>query len=122
MFQNFALRAAPATFPFHPKNASSDMRGKRRGVYAGLGVVPGIPDLVVFQYHGVHGDQRYCRVYALELKRASRKGRKRTPHELKQQACREAMERCGAVTGEAFGIDEALEWLENQGLLRGTKC
>ena len=128
VFDNFKLRKAKGVFAFHPKNGSSDMRGRRAGVYAGLGVVPGIPDVLVsrrFERNFVEADSslspRYG-LWALELKRQSRRGKKLTPHETKQAACRDEMAQCGWITGVAYGIDEALEWLENQGLLRGRKC
>ena len=73
-------------------------------VLKGLGVQPGVPDILI-----IHGGK--C--FGLELK--SEHGRV-TPAQLD---CHERMERAGAVVGIARGIDEAVAWLEAHGLLRG---
>ena len=73
-------------------------------VFKGLGVQPGVPDILI-----IHGGK--C--FGLELK--SEHGRV-TPAQLD---CHERMERAGAVVGIARGIDEAVAWLEAHGLLRG---
>ena len=70
----------------------------------GLGVTSGVPDVIA-----IH--QGRC--YALELKREG--GR---PSE-SQLACLAAMERAGAFTAVAEGLDRALACLEAWGLLRG---
>lgn len=123
VFQNLAARKAPGVFAFHPKNGSMDMRGRGRGIHVGLGVVPGIPDVIASKKYGVHvlsgANIQVCRMYALELKRESRRGKKETPHEEKQRKCREQLEAAGWITGVAYGLNEALQWLENNEILKG---
>ena len=104
VFAHFRARSAPGVFAFHPANG-----GYRRPVEAkilqGLGVTSGVPDVIA-----IH--QGRC--YALELKREG--GR---PSET-QLACLAAMERAGAFTAVAEGLDRALACLEAWGLLRGS--
>jgi hypothetical protein len=121
VFSHLRTRPAPGVFAFHPKNASSDMRGRRRGVYAGLGVVPGIPDVIVFKKWSIHapGGPTRTDVYALELKVLNLRDKKPTEHAEKQSKCRENLVAVGVVADIAYGLDEALEWLEARGLLRG---
>jgi hypothetical protein len=73
-------------------------------ILKGLGVVAGTPDVIILK-GGV--------TYALELK--AKGGRlsetQRTTHA--------AMIAAGAVVGVAHGIDQALAWLEEHGLLKG---
>ena len=102
VLEHLRLRGAPDLFAFHPANG-----GYRSPVEAmvlkGLGVTPGVPDVVI-----VHAGK--C--FGLELK--AERGRV-TPAQLD---CHERMERAGAVVGVAVGIDEALAWLEGHDLLR----
>jgi hypothetical protein len=125
VFSHLRTRGAPGIFAFHPKNASSDMRGRRRGIYAGLGIVPGIPDVIVirsvpcFEMVPLASVSPASRVYALELKREVHRGKKPTEHDEKQKKCRENMESCGVVQAVAYGLDEAIAWLEDRGILRG---
>lgn len=104
VFQHIAHRGAPGVFAFHPANG-----GYRRPVEAkilqGLGVTSGVPDIIAI---------KDGRTFGLELKRI---GGKPTDNQL---ACLAAMERAGAVTAIAEGLDQALDWLEAQGLLRGS--
>jgi hypothetical protein len=72
-------------------------------IFKSLGVVAGIPDLLIL-YQG--------RLYALELKIA--RGRLTTAQAETQHRMRVA----GAIAATAIGIDEALERLEAWGLLR----
>lgn len=118
VFKHLRTRGAPGIFAFHPKNASSDMRGRRRGIYSGLGIVPGIPDVIVIARNVGHPyDDPFMGVFALEIKRADHRGKKPTEHDVKQEECRENMALCGVVVGIAYGLDEALSWLEERGLL-----
>lgn len=116
VFAHLRRRGAPGIFAFHPKNASSDMRGRRRGIYVGLGIEPGIPDVFV-----IKGYARAISptLYALELKRLDHRGKKPTEHDEKQRECRERLGRVGVIEGIAYGLDEALDWLEERGILRG---
>jgi rhodanese-related sulfurtransferase len=72
-------------------------------ILKGLGVVPGIPDLIII-YRG--------RVHALELK--SERGRLSPA----QAECHQRLREAGAIVGVAAGIDQALAWLAQHGLLR----
>ena len=96
-------RGVPGVFFFHPANG-----GYRRKIEAkilqGLGVVPGVPDVIII-YQG--------RVYGLELKAP---GGRATPKQLEVVA---TMEAAGAYCCIAEGLDRALAVLEAWGLLRG---
>jgi len=116
VFANFKTRSAPNVFAFHPKNGGVHQIGRRAGINEGLGVVAGIPDVIAIQERVFN-----VRVYALELKRESRRKRKSTEHELRQCETRLYMERCGVICGVAYGLDDALIWLEGHGLLEGKK-
>jgi hypothetical protein len=117
VFKHFAARAAPGVIAFHPKNASFDHRTHlRAGVAVALGVLPGIPDIVITRIEIGH-----MNVFGLELKREERCGKKPTEHEEKQRKCREMLEDSGGwITHCAYGLNEALDWLERQGLLLGN--
>src|ERR1700719_3008345 len=78
VFANFKARSVPNVFAFHPKNGGVHQLGRRAGINEGLGVVPGIPDVIVFR-----GEHALIRVYALELKRESRRNRKMTEHDIR---------------------------------------
>lgn len=69
-----------------------------------LGVVAGVPDIVV-----IHEGN----VFALELKAAGGRATER------QLAAIAAMEAAGAYTAVAEGLDRALACLETWGLLKG---
>jgi hypothetical protein len=73
----------------------------------GLGVKAGVPDIIA-----VHDG----RCYALELKA---EGGRATPKQLETIA---ALERAGAYTCIAEGLDRALAVLEAWGLLRGRSA
>jgi VRR-NUC domain len=70
----------------------------------GMGVRPGVPDLVVIK-DGLP--------FALELKAEG--GRLSDA----QREALDAMRAAGADVGVAHGLDAALRWLEQRGLLRG---
>jgi hypothetical protein len=103
VFAHLRARGAPGVFAFHPANG-----GYRKPIEAailkGLGVVAGVPDVIV-----IHQG----RVYGLELKT---EGARATD---KQLATIAAMEAAGAFTAIAEGLDRALACLETWGLLRG---
>src|ERR1700756_2308227 len=90
VFKHLRTRGAPGIFAFHPKNGSSDMRGRRRGIYAGLGIEPGIPDVFVIKGYGRAVSPT---LYALELKRTGLRGKKPTERDEKQRECRERLDR-----------------------------
>lgn len=124
VFKHLRTRGAPGIFAFHPKNGNSDMAGRKSGIHVALGVEPGVPDVIV-----IHGPPDKplipmfpLRVFALELKTLSRFGKQPTGHEIKQAGCRVRMRQCGVTTGVAYGLDEALDWLERHGLLIGRRA
>jgi hypothetical protein len=103
VFEHLAVRSAPGVFAFHVPNG-----GYRRPTEAarlkGLGVRPGVPDVVAI--HRGH-------VYALELK---------TEHGKATEGQLQAIEDIRAAGGHAqicHGLDRALAALEGWGLLRG---
>jgi len=119
VFANFKARSAPHVFAFHPKNGGVHQIGRRAGINEGLGVVPGIPDVIAIKDHPDFRSGSL--VYALELKRESRRTRKMTEHEFRQSKTRLCMERCGVICGVSYGLDDALIWLEVHRLLEGKK-
>lgn len=105
VFKHLRQRGRPGLFAFHPKNGGIHQRGRRRGINAGLGVVSGVPDVIVF-YNG--------HAHCLELK--AEKGV--TSDEQFDVAKRITL--AGMSWGVAYGLDEALRWLEERGLLIGS--
>jgi hypothetical protein len=97
-------RGVPGLFWFHPANGGL-RTAVEAAIFRGLGVTPGVPDLIL-----VHAS----RTYGLELKTAN--GRltdvQRTTHT--------AMRAAGAVVVTTYGIDEALAQLTGWELLKGT--
>lgn len=104
VFRHLATRGAATAFAFHPKNGGVHQRGRRAGINSGMGVVSGVPDVIVL-YRG------HC--FALELK--AEKG-KLSPE---QVIVEKLITRAGATWGVAYGLDQALRWLEERGLLVG---
>jgi hypothetical protein len=103
VFQHIRARGVPGLFAFHPANGGYRTRIEG-AVLKGLGVVAGVPDLILIDR---------ARVYGLELKAD---GNKPTPTQSEIMA---AMERAGATVAHAQGLDAALAQLEQWGLLRG---
>jgi hypothetical protein len=102
VFAHLRARGAPGAFAFHPRNGSRDQRSLA-GINAGLGVVSGVPDVIIIKGGAVYG---------LELKTERGKlsgDQTRVLHQLRAAGC---------DTGCAYGLDEALRWLEERGLLR----
>lgn len=104
VFDHFRARGAPGAFAFHPKNGGIHQRGRRRGINKGLGVIPGVPDVIVI----------HCgRCYALELKTDVGKLSETQVQVLEQ------LEHAGAICHVANGLDPAIAWLEERKLLMG---
>jgi hypothetical protein len=103
VFAHLRARAAPGVFAFHPANGGY-RRPAEAKILQGLGVTSGVPDIIAI---------KNGRTYGLELKRI---GGKATDNQL---ACLAAMERAGAVTAIAEGLDQAIGQLEEWELLRG---
>jgi hypothetical protein len=103
VFANLRARGAPGVFAFDPANG-----GHRKPVEVaireGLGVVPGIPDVIA-----LHDG---C-VFGLELKV---EGGRVTPWRREALA---AMEAAGATVAVAEGLDHAFALLEGRRLLGG---
>jgi hypothetical protein len=118
VFKHLRTRGAPGVFAFHPKNGGVHHRGRARGINAGLGVVSGVPDIVVCKLlewnASPEARARFGQFYCLELKR--------TPKDIpsdEQFAVLARLEACGAICGVAYGLDDAIHWLEGNGLLKG---
>lgn len=96
-------RGAPGLFAFHVPNG-----GKRRPIEAaimkGLGVVAGVPDLIIIHKGKVFGP---------EIKTEEGKATE------VQRATMEAMRRAGAECDVCYGLNATLKWLEGHGLLLG---
>lgn len=106
VFQNFEVRSAPGVFAFHPKNGGVHQRRHRwRGINKGMGVIPGVPDVIAI---------KAGQAYALELKADD--------GELtdSQEQTIPRMEAAGAICAVAMGLDAAIRQLESWGLLRGV--
>jgi VRR-NUC domain len=105
ILQLVALRAPAGTFTFHVGNG-----GYRKPVEAAIfkadGVVSGVPDLCIISSG---------RAFFLELKRP---GGKLSDN---QKACHERLRQAGAVVMTAAGVDEAVEALQNTGILPGDR-
>ena len=104
VFEHLAIRGATAMVAFHVANG-----GWRSAVEAailkGLGVKPGIPDIVAI---------KDGKCFFLELKAPD--GRL-TPVQREAHA---ALVAAGATVEVAYGLDDALARLEAWGLLRGS--
>jgi hypothetical protein len=104
VIQHLRIRGAVGLFAFHPANGGY-RTPVEAAIFKGLGVVPGVPDVVI-----VHRG----RVYGLELKAD---GGKLTTI---QTEVHEKLMAAGAEVATACGIDEALHQLDQWGLLRGV--
>jgi VRR-NUC domain len=103
VFDHLKSRAVSDAFFWHPFSGGF-RRPKEAAIYKGLGAIAGLPDVLI-----LHQGRLYC----VELKREG--GRVSEA----QLACLAAMERAGAFTAIADGLDRALACLEAWGLLRG---
>ncbi len=103
VFEHLAIRGAPGMFAFHPANGGwrSPIEAK---ILKGMGVKAGVPDIIAI---------KDGRCYALELKAT---GGHPTPAQLEVQ---DSLLLAGASVGVAYGLDDAISWLEDWGLLRG---
>lgn len=111
LFQHIRQRGVPGLVAWHtPNGAYLGGKRSRKGVaiagsiMKGLGVLPGVSDIIAV-YDG--------KVFALELKAP---GGRATEAQLEFIS---NMERAGAFTCVAEGLDRALKTLEMWGLLRG---
>lgn len=104
VFKHIRERGRDGVFAFHPKNGGVHQRGRRSGINSGLGVVSGVPDVIVF-----HRGHAHC----LELK--AEKGK--LSDEQEHVATR--ITAAGMSWGVTYGLDEALRWLEERDLLKG---
>jgi len=102
ILEHLRWRGMPGLFVFHYP-AGGWRSSVEAAILKGLGVTPGVPDLLILHQGKLH---------ALELK--SVRGRLTTIQAETQHRMRVA----GALAATAIGIDEALERLEVWGLLR----
>jgi hypothetical protein len=104
VIEHLRLRGVPGSFAFHPANG-----GRRTAIEGailkGMGVVPGVPDVIIINDG---------KVFGLELK--SDAGRLTDV----QRDTIEAMQRAGAIVAVAHGVDQAIAQLEQWRLLRGV--
>lgn len=104
VFQHIRARGVPGLVAWHTPNG-----GKRKpieaAIFKGLGVRAGVSDIIA-----VHAGK----IFALELKAD---GGRPTETQLEFLA---DIERAGAFTAIATGVDQALATLEAWGLLRGS--
>jgi hypothetical protein len=104
VFAHIRLRRRADVFAFHPRNEGRDQRSLA-GINSALGVVSGVPDVIII---------RAGQAYGIELK--SERGRVSD----EQLACHATMRRAGATVGVAHNIDEAVDLLNDWGILRGS--
>ena len=96
-------RGAPSLFAFHVPSGGY-RRPVEAAIFKGLGAIAGVPDVILVK-DGT--------VFALELK--SENGKLSDA----QRECHERLRKAGAVVHTAYGLDEAIAWLEQHALLRG---
>lgn len=103
VFQHVKHRIARDAFCFAVANGG--IRNKAEAaIFNGLGLTAGIPDVVA-----IRGGQ----IFGLELKTEVGRPSK------EQEAVLKAMERAGAIVAIAYGLDAAIDKLEQWGILRG---
>jgi VRR-NUC domain len=90
-------------FAFHPRNGGQDQH-RLAGINSGLGVKSGVPDVVVIK-DGIP--------YALELKTEAGKLSRDQARVLRE------LQAVGVDADVAYGVDAAIRWLEERGILRG---
>lgn len=105
VFNHLRTRGSSGVFAFHPKNGGVHQRGRRAGINSGQGVVAGVPDVIVF-----HGGHAFC----LELKTEKGKMSDEQFQIGKRITC------AGMTWGVAYGLNDALKWLQAHGLLLGA--
>jgi hypothetical protein len=103
VFAHIRARGMPGVFAFAVPNGGY-RRPHEAAILKGLGVTPGVPDIIVI--HKGH-------VYGLELKAPGGRA------SAKQMLAMEAMDEAGAFVRLAEGLDSALAVLEGWGILRG---
>lgn len=103
IFAHIKVRSAPDVFAFAVANGGY-RRPKEAAILKGLGLRAGVPDVIA-----VMSGQ----TYALELK--TQKGKLSENQTLALSALRAA----GAIAEVAYGLDDAIDWLEKWGILRG---
>lgn len=112
VMQNFRQRSYPGVFACHVPNG-----GYRKPIEAailkGQGVVSGTPDIIACRLMVAEGGSYYGQFFALELKTETGKVSET------QQGVIETLRKAGAIVGVAYGLDDALRWLEDNELLRG---
>jgi hypothetical protein len=103
VFAHIRVRGVHDVFAFHPRNGGQD-QSRLAGINNGLSVIGGVPDIVIIKA-GVP--------YGLELRTATGK---LSPE---QARVLDLMGAAGCDAGCAHGLDAAIAWLEERGILRG---
>jgi VRR-NUC domain len=103
VFEHIRRRRAPGVFAFHPRSGGQDQH-RLAGINVGLGVKSGVPDVVVIK-DGVP--------FALELKTESGKLSRDQARVLRE------LRTVGVDADVAYGLDAAIRWLQDRGILRG---
>ena len=102
-FEHLAWRGAAGVFCFHVPNGGWRSATEAR-IFKSLGVIAGIPDLIL-----IHGGQ----VFGLELKA---EGGRLSPTQIETQ---ERMRAAGVTVATAIGLDAAIAQLTDWKLLKG---
>jgi hypothetical protein len=103
VFQHIQLRGAHGVFAFHAANGGA-RRSIEAAILKGLGVVAGVPDIMVI---------KGGKAYGLELKAPGGQLSEA------QRAAHEALRTAGAEVATVDNLDDALRQLEAWCLLRG---
>jgi hypothetical protein len=103
VWQHVDARLVANAFAYHVPNGGARSKVEA-AIFSGLGVVPGVPDLILI--HDGH-------TFGLEIKCDG--GRVSDD----QRQVHDRMQAAGATVAVAFGLDAALHQLEQWGLLRG---
>jgi hypothetical protein len=111
VFEHLRRRPAPGVFAWHAKNGGvHQASAPQRKLNAARGVVSGMPDVMIIR------DAKPCRmIYGIELKT------ERGKLSADQADVLEELRRVGCRTYIAFGLDDALDYLEAEGLLIGAR-
>lgn len=103
LVQHYKVRGAPGVFMCAIPNGGY-RRPTEAAVFKATGVIAGVPDLLFV---------RQGQAYFLELKALSGKLSEN------QTRCLEQLEAAGAICAVAYGLDEALKFLEGKRLFVG---
>ena len=112
VFQHFAIRSAPGVVAWHTPSGGY-RRPVEAAIFKGLGVLPGVSDIVAVRPAVCHCGTPHVEFFALELKAPD--GRPTSP----QLAFINRINDAGGYATVAHGLDPALACLERWKLLIG---